>query len=451
MDKATASQSSQAPAATSAAAAAQSANPPVAPVRSAKDAINAMYAQGSNKRLSDYLATSAKDIINNNRASDNRKSATSLHRNSLQHKMESARPSASGMLRMAKSEPQRVPSDLSASMDPLARKTAPAPQKRPIRVATEPAAAPVVKTSLKLKPKKAPITVPPQNLQNPAHRPSVAASPKGQTALAKLLANRQRANSATTTAPAPSSTVNESVRVLQQAAQKVTQKAAPSAAQPVAKPQRRTSRGLMQDIVRPRRRPVPADSVKQRFQAAPRDYTANTETQASAYAGFAQPGPEPATPPVKQPVEIYGMMDEEPAGKSDRLGVVEDYHPQNSTPAPAAPAPDNNKYSIAGQSPFFLKSVTVEKRPLSNSAPRRSVAPEGTLYERPNTDPVSKKNHYDAKPPKETKKSVPTKPTVIIPASRRSHAPFIFLLILTIILGAAVGAFIYLCFFQYME
>lgn len=150
-------------------------------------------------------------------------------------------------------------------------------------------------------------------------------------------------------------------------------------------------------------------------------------------------------------------MDDEPTGDSrPALPPIEDYQPNETATATPRDAttkaaddnnsPDNNKYALNGQSPFFLKSVNVEKRPLSGSI--KKSPSEGTLYERPAPTPVGDKNVYDRK---EARKALPTKPTVIIPASRRSRAPLIFLLILTVILGAAVGAFIYLCFFQYME
>lgn len=451
MDKATESKRSNSQAARPAAGFADASDPALVPVRSAKDAINAMYASDADKRLSNYLATSAKEIINAGHTTDNSKSAANLHRGSIQHKMVSARPSASGMIRTARVEAPR-PSNVSKSMDPLARKTAaPTVKKRSVPVSEQPTA-PVVKTSLKLAPKKAPIVSAPRNLQPNTSRPSSMNSAKGQTALSKLMNSRRPA----TTAPSPEA--QESIRVLQQAAQKVTQ---PASAQSSSRPKSRPPRGLMQDIVRPRRSTpastnIPADSVKHRFHSAPKDYAAEPEVQATAYQGY---GIDEQQPQPKPPVEIYGLMDEEPTGKSDaQLGVVEDYRPQGDTVSEGlseqkvaqgsgTASADNNKYALGGQSPFFLKSVSVEKRPLSD-APPRSNASDGTLYERPASDPVSKKNVYTKK---ETKKSLPTKPTVIIPASRRSKAPFIILLLLTVILGAAVGAFVYLCFFQYME
>lgn len=103
------------------------------------------------------------------------------------------------------------------------------------------------------------------------------------------------------------------------------------------------------------------------------------------------------------------------------------------------PAP----YASVDQSPF-LKSVTVEKRPLSdNSAPTPISLPRTA---EPKPEKTSRKNTYQKKI--ETKSELPARPTVIVPSSRRSKAPLFFLIIFTIILGAAVGAAVYLCFFQ---
>lgn len=48
----------------------------------------------------------------------------------------------------------------------------------------------------------------------------------------------------------------------------------------------------------------------------------------------------------------------------------------------------------------------------------------------------------------DTRQDLPQRPTVIVPASRRSKVPLFFLILFTIILGAVVGAAAYLCFFQ---
>lgn len=422
---------------------------PVVPVRSAKDAINAMYADNSQNRLSNYLATSAKEIINaNSKSASKTKSAANLHRGSINHQMEAVKPSASGIFKTARVQEVVIPSDTSGAMDPLARKTAPATPKRVVR--TVGGSNPVVKTSLKLGPKKTPSQVTPQNVQQNRVRPDVLRAQKGSTALAEMLAvRRQTASKPVDPAAA------ESIKVMQQAARKTTGQAVP--------PKTRTSRGMMMDVMRPPKRTAskaspnnpsvtPLDSVKRRFRAAPKDFVVQPETQDNSYTGY-----EPdLQPPQRPPVEIYGMMDEEPKStprNPDGLGVVEDYHPQGGiaeqkvAQGSGKAAPDNNKYALGGQSPFFLKSVNVEKRPLSDApSKKRHKSEAGTLYEQPAKDPLGRKNVYNT--PAEAKKPLPTKPTVIIPASRRSKAPLVLLLLLTVILGAAVGGFVYLLFFK---
>lgn len=462
---------------------------PVTPVRSAKDVINAMYAQDADKRLSNYLASSAQEIINAG-GRGGAKSAANLHRGSIQHQMESARPSASGMLRAAKAAPKPQPKDTTTSMDPLARRsTSTTTVKR--RVTTRPAAsnataAPVIKTSLKLAPKrKAPVAMPASARSGMRLRSSdgMINNTKGQTALAKALSGRRATSTTRPAQPmqmAPAAEVEESVRLMQQATRQVLGQPEPvSVKRATPRPKRRSARGLMQDVVRAARpasnnpmtqaaNEYPADSVRHRFQTAPKEFVAEPTVQKDAYVGFDDFGDIPPdelkeeqTINSKPPVDIYGMMDEEPVGSAVNLGVVEDYNPQGDTVSGGIKeqkvaqgsgkvAPDNHKYALGGQSPFFLKSVSVEKRPLSDGPKKgTATAPEGTLYERPSAEPIGKKNVYSKKT--EPKTAIPTKPTVIIPASRRSKAPLICLLILTVVLGAAVGAFIYLCFFQYME
>lgn len=477
---------------TAAAGAALDEQAPVTPVRSAKDAINAMYAQEGGARLSDYLATSAQEIINaNGRAVKNAKSAANLHRGAIKHQMEYVQPSASGILRTAKPQKPAAPSNVSSAMDPLARKNTITPPRRPTKKPTPVNTVPIVKSSLKLGPKKTPLRMAPQNLQNQSRRVDGINAQKGATNLEKILASRKshprtNANPANpanpqsnTSSAAPNAA--EAIQVMQAATANAMGVPGPQTQPKAPRPHcPRPRGGLMQDIVRPSRSaqsvpnptsapvtPVasptastqakqgPLDSIKRRFQAAPKGFAkTKPETQPAGYTGYE----DIATPTPKPAVEIYGMMEDEPidAKPADGLGVVEDYHPQGESvtqkvaEGSGGAAPDNNKYAIKGQSPFFLKSVKVEKRPLSD-APRskKSTASEGTLYEKPSKESLGKKNTYEKK--SSPKKAVPTKPTVIVPASRRSKAPLIILMILTVILGAAFGAFIYLFFFKYME
>ncbi len=114
--------------------------------------------------------------------------------------------------------------------------------------------------------------------------------------------------------------------------------------------------------------------------------------------------------------------------------------------------PDANRYALGGQSPF-LKSVSVEKRPLSGEGAHLKTELKPARAEvNPKNSRGSNKNIYTKKSsPKSDsalKKSVASRPTVIVPSSHRSKAPMIILIIITIILGTAVGAAAYLCFFQ---
>lgn len=436
--------------------------PQTVPVKSAKDAINAMYASDASNRLSSYLANSAKEIINaTSKPSSDHKSAANLHGGSIQRSMESARPSAAGLLRQAKAEPAPIPDDTSKSADPLAKRTAPVVKiKKRSSAATAPKVPPVVHTSLKLGPKRTPLISRSQRsiTVNNGMRPTKTSTPLSRS----MGARKRNPSSVTTIIPSTPTPVDLKARAIKAAAQKSIRKVVPSSnrpAQAVKMPKRRG--GLMQDVVRPVRpapaapsedSQLPADSVKHRFRAAPRGYAttqAPANPQFASYMGDERPAPQ-ARPPRKQPaVEIYGMMDDE-AETTYRPPVAEpepfvEPVAEDAVPATSLATPDNNRYALGGQSPFFLKSVNVEKRPLSD-APSTGITSEGTLYQRPSDESISKKNIYEKKP--REKKPIPSKPTVIIPASRRSRAPLILLIIMTIILGTAVGALTYFCFFQ---
>ncbi len=90
-------------------------------------------------------------------------------------------------------------------------------------------------------------------------------------------------------------------------------------------------------------------------------------------------------------------------------------------------APDGNKYALSGKSPF-LTSYNIEKRPLSSSVKAQKV------------EEIPKKNRYE-KQEKITEKKVKKDPVTIIDKPKKSGGFGLFLIILlTIILGAAVGA-----------
>lgn len=112
-----------------------------------------------------------------------------------------------------------------------------------------------------------------------------------------------------------------------------------------------------------------------------------------------------------------------------------------------AEAPDGNMYTLGGRSPF-LTSVHVEKRPLSQYAPASNMTSLETLANTP------VKNTYRAKMKKllENDAAEIHRQTLIVSTpddAGRSHSTaLIIAIILTVLLGAGVGALVYLVFFQ---
>lgn len=142
-----------------------------------------------------------------------------------------------------------------------------------------------------------------------------------------------------------------------------------------------------------------------------------------------QPKPQPQPESKPQAIQPVSKKAEEITQVEEiDFGIVEDYQPAK----PAQDAPDANKYSLGGKSPF-LESVTVEKRPLSNNIPAHA---EYHLH----------KNIYTKKQALE--KPNPTPTAIIKPESKKSKAPLILLIFATVIVGAAVGAGVYFFFFQ---
>ncbi len=524
---------------TPSASSAEPSKPPVVPVRSAKEVINAMYAAENPARLSDYLGTSAKEIINNSRpaASDrDAKSASSLHHASSQRKMEATRPSASAIFRAAKSETTVVRTSL--ELDPKSPKS--------VKVA---------KSATKSPAKPSPIVINSrsraENSRFEGSRASRAQNDDFNTNTSRFASRptasvRPKKGQIKITTPSPTSIAVSAIEhaagtVTGAAAAKTAAKSSSSikATKPASKSTKPRPRGLVQDIARPahgarafsdfstpdspvrnarplanfsdaddddvipisrtpritkstrpkagndavqNRQNLPADSVKRRFRLAPKGFAAKKPEQARParrkFMSFSNPDYTVPVPKSTPAIEIYGMTEPTPkeVSEKDGLGVVEDYRPANpdnpamgtsasnhasSRPLPDEPVakstPDNNRYALGGQSPFFLKSVSVEKRPLSDAPTRRAdtISPIYTDL----GDEVPRKNVYDGKSASKSAKSqksakktnprdLPQRPTVIIPSNRRSHTPLFLLLILTVILGAAVGAAVYFFFFQ---
>ena len=115
----------------------------------------------------------------------------------------------------------------------------------------------------------------------------------------------------------------------------------------------------------------------------------------------------------------------------------------------APTAPDNNAYSLGGKSPF-LPNYTVDKRPLSNSIPAKKKDNfEELSFLGVTEDTPSKKNVYEKKSDSNIKKSEDKKAKksktvrVIDDTKKKRGVPVFLIILLTIILGAAVGAGIY--------
>jgi len=113
---------------------------------------------------------------------------------------------------------------------------------------------------------------------------------------------------------------------------------------------------------------------------------------------------------------------------------------------------NNERYSLGGRSPFI--NTAVEKRPLSGGD--KTFESTASAASRPKTrgryvpynEPIPHKNIYARSLEKEKKsgKDVPT--MVVGETPKSSKVSLIVAIILTIILGAAVGAIAYLALFQ---
>lgn len=187
-------------------------------------------------------------------------------------------------------------------------------------------------------------------------------------------------------------------------------------------PNRPTNRRYM-EFVAPQRQPSSARSVAATSQQIIIAQSTTTVQRPSKPLRSPRPAPAPAAhKPQPQPRKPQPK----PAPEPD-FGVVEDYHP-SSQPA-RADAPDANQYSLGGKSPF-LASVNVDKRPLSPSAPSH---PSKNVYQKAAVDAARASVAH----------------TTVVPAAKdRSKLPMIALIILTVLLGAAVGAAAYLTIFQ---
>lgn len=478
------------------------------PVTSAQAAINAMYAARAEQPNTTDSGLTARELVNASAAQSsarNHNSASSLHHGSIQKSMESTRTSASALLRVAKgdSNAKTVPSH-KGSLDPLAKpRLVPAKPKR--ARAVNAGEVPVVRTSLKLgaaaRPKSAPVILPANSRMANQAYPVGTSGSHPQAKLSRIL-GRQPAN------PQPTSRLNlnpRKPRVIAASSSAMTPAqngsiAVASVSSQGATPPAHATRPHNSPLRDPQMVGGARPHRSKAMQAAKTTRAAEIIDQQmgqparfrSAPKGFAAKEPAPV------PAENAYVMSEPPkinAKKAPRkvnaakLGVIENYH-QSATPKPIGDkAPigrvseqkvasdhggaatneyntiktDNtsnysfsrktdanaNHYALGGGSPF-LKSVNVEKRPLSDSSSRSSSLSAPSTAPAKANSRSSRKNLYPKKNKTErtSPQDLPSRPTVIVPSSHRSKVPLFFLVVITVVLGAAVGAAAYLCFFQ---
>lgn len=445
---------------------------PATPVTSAKAAINARFAERANQpsqaKSSPRMVTSAREAVNTAMSGPlgSPKSAAHLHHGSIQRNMESVRTSASALLQRSAPPAPKPPRIIESknSYDPLARVPSAANKSitRP-RVSSN-AVPPVVKTSLKL-----------GNNMRPKQSPVILPAGNGTKRLSNLLATqKQRAN--TRPAPNPAYRGVSTVRDTQMTNRRTysEQDFARRQALETAK------HAKMADIIdaelgapgRPAA-PITVEDVKEEPQPSPREAAVAEDISRIAEATIAErvpqslevkrtkPGqspahPQPSSPNAQSPAARLVEKRIAPGANNFRADNSPTYsfsRPKNQ-PSPATPMAkkgkvdsrdklsNKNRYSATEKSPF-LKSVQVDKRPLSDS----SIPPQPTTVNTGLTTKSERKKEVKRVKAKQ-QQNLPSRPTVIIPASRRSRAPLFFLVVLTVILGAIVGTATYFFFFN---
>lgn len=447
-------------------------------------------------------ATSAKDVINARFAKKNAapaapKTASSLHSHATKekHRLESVRPSASALLHTSSPQPSRAVVRTSLKLSP--KRTPAIRNSRSRTTANQVANA--------LRPAKQPTRLAMDMMsRSRAKRP--ADSEKTASAVAAIKA---AAAAATPTVPVKKTSAaheplpsSRPVRLVddfkrparppQAAVEPVpTEKPVIIEEAPSGEPSLSLKSREKSAAAKLKNRPL--DSLKNRFRPAPKGFATSDPKQVRTYRveDFLNPtksatsdessaeheavhlygmteGPEkPVETPLPRPSEVelndvpaWASQQTKPTSTSDGdLGIVQDYQPKpgesvvppadDPVPVDKKAAPDNNRYVLGAQSPYFLKSVKVDKRPLSDSSPLPRRETENPVYSAQSlAEEPPKKNVYEKKQPKAKKPAKQANPTVIVPSRSRSHAPLFGLLILTIILGAVVGAAAYLFFFQ---
>ena len=207
------------------------------------------------------------------------------------------------------------------------------------------------------------------------------------------------------------------------------------------------------------------------------------QPEANADPLASRPAPRPAAKPAVKPEKVHSVSDQIPARgahasasavvvkKSEAKPLISrepaksrDLYPEpkpvpkppvddlaikasaalSGTSSPAVKAPDNNAYSLGGKSPF-LPNYTIDKRPLSNSVPakKKDANFEKLSFLGVSDETPSKKNIYEKKSAKSTKESEKPPVKIIDDSGKKRGVPTWLVIIITIILGAAVGAGVY--------
>ena len=285
---------------------------------------------------------------------------------------------------------------------PVAKSVAkPAAPSRPASV-TKPAAKPAPKSVAKPVSRPAPHPAPKSTPQptTPERRPALIASAR-EAMNAHIYAQQAQQPQSSPSSPE----------------QGTTAPTAPQATAPQAAT--RLHRTTVQTATRQRVTPMPTLPPPPTRPVAP--LRAGTDPLVQRARPLPKSTPAPSAPKQQIKVSASAASTASTNPNSDSAATTEDT------------SANNTRYALGERSPFFLQSVSVEKRPLSSG--------------RPASRSTARKNVYPKKPavPKPEK---PSLPTIVVPDSHRSKAPLIALILFTILLGALVGAAAYFFFFQ---
>lgn len=463
-------------------------SPAATPVTSAKAAINARFANRPNKPTSFQMVNSAREAVNRAAtAPKSPKSAANLHHGSIQRSMESVQTSASALLPHSAKPKRQAPRIIESknSYDPLARAARP-PLRAPERPANTPRqATPVVKTSLKLnpaaRPKQSPVILPPEsrqgtrklssllsaqkNRQNIAHNPAyqgasarrdpqIVARPtysEQDFARRQAFETARRAKMADiidAELGAPSRQA-QPVMADEMNAQAIAvpsgrakfEGSSPESPNPISLEEER-ERVVADDISRIAEATI-AETVPQRLEvkreAPPARATTSATSVVTTSASFNRNSRPFTGADLKRKISPGANNFE-----ADNNPTYSFTRSKNQTvpEAEKSRSAHKNRYSATEKSPF-LKSVQVDKRPLSDS----SIPPQPTVVNSNVTSRSDRKKEVKRAKTRQ-QQNLPSRPTVIIPSSRRSRAPLFFLILLTVLLGAIVGTATYFFFFN---